>query len=200
MVILHRAVFGREYSHQVMPLPDLLLSQLLHGLQTNTGKNALYFVYFLTVIGGIMKWYIFQPGHPIYYVGTIAIDPVLCGPMWVAVKILLESMMADICDEDELRHGKRREGIFGAVFTWLEKTALSLAALGVGFSIALAGFNSELGGAQDPRIFLIMRLFLSGAPSITALFAIVALRFYPISAERASETRRKLEERRGKVS
>jgi len=108
-------------------------------------------------------------------------------------------MMADICDEDELRYGKRREGIFGAVFTWLEKTALSLAALAVGFSIALAGFNSELGGAQDPKTFLIMRLFLSGAPSLTALFAIIALRFYPISAERARETRRKLEERRGKV-
>ena len=106
-----------------------------------------------------MKWYIFQPGHPIYYVGTnaidpvILIDPVLCGPMWVAVKTLLESMMADICDEDELRHGKRREGIFGAVFTWLEKTVLSLAALGVGFSIALAGFNSELEGAQAPGHF-----------------------------------------------
>ncbi len=168
-------------------------------------KNALYFVYTLTVIGGVMKWYIFQPGHNIIFVGTVAIDPVilidplLCGPMWVAVKILLESMMADICDEDELRYGKRREGIFGAVFTWLEKTALSLAALAVGFSIALAGFNSELGGAQDPKTFLIMRLFLSGAPSLTALFAIIALRFYPISAERARETRRKLEERRGKV-
>jgi len=168
-------------------------------------KGALYFVYSLTLIGGIMKWFIFQPGHNIFYIGTVAIDPIilidpiLCGPMWVAVKILLESMMADICDEDELRYGKRREGVFGAVFTWLEKTALSLAALGVGFTIYLAGFNSELGGDQDPKTFLIMRLFLAGATSITALFAIIALRFYPITPERAHETRLKLEERRGKV-
>ena len=69
-----------------------------------------------------MKWFIFQPGHTLIYIGTVAIDPVilidplLCGPMWVAVKILLESMMADICDEDELKYGKRREGVFGAVF------------------------------------------------------------------------------------
>ncbi|MFC1568716.1 MFS transporter [bacterium] len=168
-------------------------------------KGALYFVYSLTVFGGMMKWFIFQPGHQIFYIGTVAIDPIilidplLCGPMWVAVKILLESMMADICDEDELLHGKRREGVFGAVFTWLEKTALSLAALGVGLSIWLAGFNHELGGNQDPKTFLIMRLFLAGAPAITALFAIVALKFYPITAERANETRRQLEERRGKV-
>ena len=45
-----------------------------------------------------------------------------------------------------------------------------------------------------------MRLFLSGAPAITALFAILALKFYPITAETASETRRNLEERRGKVT
>jgi GPH family glycoside/pentoside/hexuronide:cation symporter len=169
-------------------------------------KNALYMVYALNVFGGIMKWFIFQPGHNLYYIGTVAIDPIilidplLCGPMWVAVKILLESMMADICDEDELRYGQRREGVFGAVFSWLEKSALSLASLGVGLTIWLAGFRSELGGAQDPNTFLIMRLFLSGATSITALFAIIALKFYPITAERAYETRRKLEERRGNVT
>ncbi|MBN2011661.1 MFS transporter [candidate division KSB1 bacterium] len=180
---------------------------IITGIADKFGKKAaLYFVYALTVFGGFMKWFIFTPGHHIYYAGSVAIDPIilidplLCGPMWVAVKILLESMMADICDEDELKFGKRREGVFGAVFTWLEKTALSLAALGVGFSIWLAGFNAELGGNQDPKTFLIMRLFLSGAPAITALFAIIALKYYPITAEHASETRRQLEERRGKVT
>ncbi len=169
-------------------------------------KQALYFVYSLSVLGGIMKWFIFQPGHTLIYIGTVAIDPVilidplLCGPMWVAVKILLESMMADICDEDELKYGKRREGVFGAVFSWLEKTALSISAFCVGLTVWLAGFHSELGGHQDPQTFLIMRLFLAGATSITALFAIVALKFYPITAERAQETRRKLEERRGRAT
>ena len=33
-----------------------------------------------------------------------------------------------------------------------------------------------------------------------ALFAIIALKFYPITAERAHETRRMLEERRGNVA
>jgi GPH family glycoside/pentoside/hexuronide:cation symporter len=169
-------------------------------------KQALYFVYGLSVFGGIMKWFIFQPGHQLFFIGTVAIDPVilidplLCGPMWVAVKILLESMMADICDEDELRYGQRREGIFGAVFSWLEKTALSLSALGVGLTVWLAGFHSELGGHQAPNTFLTMRLFLAGATSIPAIFAIIALIFYPITAHRAQETRRQLEERRGKAT
>jgi GPH family glycoside/pentoside/hexuronide:cation symporter len=171
------------------------------------GKSGcLYFVYSLTVVGGIMKWFIFTPGHHLMYIGTIAIDPIilidpiLCGPMWVAVRILLSSMMADVCDEDELLYGKRREGVYGAVFSWLEKTALSLSALGVGLTIWLSGYHSALGGNQDPKTFLIMRLFLSGAPTITAIFALIALKFYPITAQRAGETRRKLEERRGKIT
>jgi GPH family glycoside/pentoside/hexuronide:cation symporter len=163
-------------------------------------------VYGLTVFGGIMKWFIFTPGHHLYYIGKIAIDPVilidpiLCGPMWVAVKIMLASMMADVCDDDELRYGKRREGMFGGAFSFLEKTAWSLSIVGTGLTLWLSGFHSELGGNQAPRTFTIMRLFLAGAPAITAVFAILAIRFYPITAERAAETRRILEERRGAIS
>ncbi len=169
-------------------------------------KGSLYFVYSLMVFGGIMKWFIFQPGHHIYYIGKIGIDPIilidplLCGPMWVAVKIMLASMMADICDEDELRYGNRREGMFGAVFSWVEKTTISLSYLGTGLALAWSGFNSKLGGNQTPETFTSMRLFLAGAPTLAALFALVTLKFYPITAERATETRRKLEERRGTVA
>jgi GPH family glycoside/pentoside/hexuronide:cation symporter len=119
-------------------------------------KGSLYFVYGLMVLGGIMKWFIFTPGHHLYYIGKIAIDPVilidpiLCGPMWVAVKIMLASMMADICDDDELRYGKRREGMFGGAFSFLEKTAWGLSAVGSGLTLWLSGYNSTLGGNPAP--------------------------------------------------
>ena len=156
--------------------------------------------------GGVMKWFIFTPGHTIYNLNlgftmlrfdpVILIDPLLCGPMWVAVKIMLGSMMADICDEDELNHGQRREGIFGAVFSWLEKMVVSLAYLGTGLALSFAAFNPDLGGDQAPETFFKMRLFLSGAPTITALLAIVAVYFYPINAERAKHTSLTLKNRR----
>ena len=170
------------------------------------GKSgSLYFVYSLMVFGGIMKWFIFTPGHPIFHLGKIAIDPVilidplLCGPMWVGVKIMLASMMADICDEDELKHGQRREGMFGGVFAWIEKMVLSLAYLGTGLALSFAHFNPTLGGNQSPETFTRMRLFLASAPALTAVFALVALKFYPITATRAAATRKQLEARRGTV-
>jgi GPH family glycoside/pentoside/hexuronide:cation symporter len=171
------------------------------------GKTGvLYFVYALTVVGGVLKWFIFTPGHQIYYVGGVAIDPIilidplLCGPMWVAVRILLYSMMADVCDDDELRHEKRREGMFGAVFSWLDKSVWSLSALCVGFSLWLSGYDAALGGNQTPQTFLVMRLVLAGSPTITAIFAIIVLKLYPITAHSAKETRRILEERRGRIT
>jgi GPH family glycoside/pentoside/hexuronide:cation symporter len=168
-------------------------------------KGSLFFVYGLMVFGGIMKWFIFTPGHTIFYLGKVAIDPILlldpllCGPMWVAVKIMLASMMADICDEDEMEHGQRREGMFSAVFSWIEKMVVSLAMMMTGFALALANFNPDLGGDQAPETFTRMRLFLAGAPTLTAVMAIVALIYYPITAKRAEETRRILEERRGAI-
>lgn len=168
-------------------------------------KGGLYFVYILMVIGGIAKWFIFQPGHTIYDMNLgfttlavdpyILIDPLLCGPMWVAVKILLASMMADICDDDELKNNQRREGVFGAVFSWLEKMVVSLAFLGTGIALSLSGFDESLGGAQSAETYTSMRLFLAGAPTITAIMAIIIVYFYPINEARARETRRILDER-----
>jgi GPH family glycoside/pentoside/hexuronide:cation symporter len=119
--------------------------------------------------------------------------------MWVGVKIMLASMMADICDEDELKHSQRREGMFGGVFAWIEKMVLSLAYLGTGLALSFAHFNPTLGGNQSPETFTRMRLFLASAPALTAVFALVALKFYPITAARAAATRKQLEARRGTV-
>ncbi|MEM6552251.1 MAG: MFS transporter [Planctomycetota bacterium] len=162
-------------------------------------KRALFVVYGLTVVGGIAKWFIFTPGRDTLTIGptqfdpVLMIDPMLCGPMWVAVKILLASMMADICDEDELKHGLRREGMFAAVFSWLEKCVVSAAFFGTGLALGLSGFDVALGAEQSEATFTKMRLFLAGAPALTALLAIAALAFYPITADSAAETRRQLD-------
>jgi GPH family glycoside/pentoside/hexuronide:cation symporter len=169
-------------------------------------KGALVFVYCLMMAGAVAKWFVFQPGHPLIDLGfvqlspVLLIDPLLCGPMWVAVKILLASMMADICDSDELQHGSRREGMFGAVFSWLEKMIVSLAFFGTGVALSLSGFAVDLGAEQSASTFLSMRLFLSFAPGLTALAALIVLHWYPINREVAAQTRMELEARRGAVS
>lgn len=167
-------------------------------LSNRYGKHiTLGLTFLLVLIGAFGKWYLFTPGHP----WKILLDPVLCGPVWVAIYALTRSMLADICDEDELRHGFRREGVFGAVFSWVEKTGYSFGFLGAMVILRLTGFDAaNPGGVQTDQTILSMRLVFALATAAWAILALVLLAFYPLTRKRAYEIRDQLEARRGAVS
>lgn len=158
-------------------------------------KNTVIAIYCLVILAGIGKWFIYTPG-----IGwLLLLDPILSGPILVAITMVLPSMMADACDEDELEHGQRREGVFGAVFIWIQKVGVAIAFLGAGYALDRVGFDVKLGGHQSPETFFWMRALLAGATSLTAVLAMIVAFFYPITRGRAAETRRQLEARRGAV-
>ena len=169
---------------------------LLAWMSKRIGKRAtILAIYALVVVAGVGKWFLFTPGIGWW----LLIDPLLSGPVLVAITMVIPSMMADVCDDDELKHGQRREGMFGAVFMWMQKTGIALAFLGTGLALNYVGFDSKLGGHQTPETFFWMRALLAGATSLTAAIAVVVVFFYPITRERAEATRRELEARRGAV-
>lgn len=51
------------------------------------------------------------------------------------------SMVADVCDEEELNSGKRREGSYYAVFWWFLKMGMALASLVTGLLIVFTQFD-----------------------------------------------------------
>jgi glycoside/pentoside/hexuronide:cation symporter, GPH family len=178
--------------------------------------------YALTFLGSIGKWVLFTPdswpmfealdrfldgltifGHSLATPGNawhLVLDPLLCAPVWVAIHVLTISMLADICDDDELKHGFRREGIFGAIHSWIQKLGSSCAMLATFWSLHLTGFDAALGGAQKPEAILGMRLILSISTAVWAVAAIALLCFYPLTSARAYANRDALEARRGKVT
>lgn len=175
----------------------LLSVPLLARVSGHLGKErTLIAVLGLVAIGAIARWWIYHPGAG----WLLVLDPILGGgALWVAMNMVVQSMFADICDDDELASGQRREGLFGAVFSWLMKTGISLAFLLSGLVLNLVGFESARGGNQSEGAILGMRFFLSAVPAIAAVGCILMLRRYPISRERAAQTRRLLEQRRGAV-
>lgn len=149
----------------------------------------------LVLVGSLGKWLLFTPGNPL----KILLDPLLCGPVWIAINVLTPSMLADICDEDELRGGLRREGVFGAIFSWIQKVGYSTAFFGAFVSLKMTGFDAALGGAQSPDTILRLRLILTLSTAAWALLAFVLLAIYPLNRRRAHEIRAALEARRGAV-
>lgn len=167
----------------------------LTALSRRLGKErTLMAVLGLLIVGALARWWIFRPGAGWWLV----LDPILGGgALWVAMNMVIQSMFADICDEDELASGQRREGLFGAVFSWLFKTGVSLAFLLSGSVLQLIGFDATRKADQLPHAILGMRLFLTLAPAVGAVVCIFLLARYPLSRARATETRRLLEARRG---
>ncbi len=169
----------------------------VNWLARRYGKHgALEITFGLVLLGAAGKWYLFTPGHP----WKILFDCLLCGPVWVAVYTLTPSMLGDIFDDDELRHGFRREGVFGALLFWVQKTGSSFGFLGAMFMITLTGFdNTTPGAVPTADSILSMRLVFTFSTAVWAVLALTILKFYPLNRKRAEEIRTALEARRGRV-
>jgi GPH family glycoside/pentoside/hexuronide:cation symporter len=169
---------------------------VLSWLATRTGKRgAMFIVLGLAAAGGVAKWFIYTPALPYLFL----LDPILSGPIWVALGVIVPAMMADLCDVDEYEHGKRREGVFGAVFSWIQKVGFSVTFLFSGLAIWLSGFDEQLGANQPPQAIFVIRLCFAGFSVLAMLGGMAFLCFYNVTERRAYEVRRLLEERRGKA-
>ena len=62
-----------------------------------------------------------------------------------------------------------------------------------------SGGDSQLGGNQSPETFFWMRFSFAAVTVVSAICGVLVALRYPITKERALETRRLLEERRGLV-
>lgn len=159
-------------------------------------RTTLVACFVLVLLGAAGKWFLFTPGN----MWKIMIDPFFCGPVWIAINVLTPSMFADVCDDDELKHGQRREGTFGAIFSWVQKTGYSLAFFGTGLALDFSGFDAKLKGAQTDSAIHSLRVIFTSSTALWAIVAIALLAFYPISKAVAYRTRDALEARRGRIS
>jgi GPH family glycoside/pentoside/hexuronide:cation symporter len=96
------------------------------------------------------------------------------------------SMIADICDEDELHNGVRREGSYSAVYSWWLKFAVSSAYLVAGFLLASTGFNEKVAIQSADTLFW-LRFWEIGVPAMLCFVGYFLLRNYPLTEQRAYE-------------
>jgi Na+/melibiose symporter-like transporter len=87
--------------------------------------------------------------------------------------------------------------MYGSMHRWIEKAMGSLAIILTGGVLAVAGFHT--GEAQQSSgTVLTLRLAYVFVPIVAVALALIALRYFPLTPERAAAVRRELEARRGK--
>jgi GPH family glycoside/pentoside/hexuronide:cation symporter len=150
----------------------------------------------LSIVGYALKWVGYNPEHPYWLLFAAPLVAFGTGSLFT----LMGSMIADICDYDELQTGQRREGVFGAIYWWMVKVGMALAGLLTGILLKISGFDVALASAQPEKTLFLLRVFDVGIPIISSAIAIIIMATYKITEERAHEIRVELERRRGKIT
>ena len=174
----------------------LVVIPLTGSLATRLGKRRTFFLTIsISLLGYALKWIGYNPDHPYWLLFAAPLVAFGTGSLFT----LMGSMIADVCDYDELKTGRRREGVFGAIYWWMVKIGMALAGLLTGVMLNASGFNVDFDAQSQTTLFL-LRVFDVGVPLLTSGLAIVIMFTYPISEQRAYDIRAELEARRGKLA
>jgi GPH family glycoside/pentoside/hexuronide:cation symporter len=154
-------------------------------------KKAFIWSQSISIIGYILLWFLFVPGKPYLFLFALPFFSFGIGSLFT----LMMSMTSDVIDIDELNTGKRREGIFGAIYWWMVKFGLAIAGLLSGLILTLVDFKSGA-PTQTYESMFGLRIFFSGLPILGTLIAIWVMRDYDVTEERTLEISAELAKRK----
>ncbi len=154
-------------------------------------KKAFLVCQGISVFGYILLWFLFIPGKPYMFIFALPFFSFGIGSLFT----LMMSMTADVCDMDELISGKRREGIFGAIYWWMVKFGFAIAGLLTGIIMSFVDFHPGA-ATQAEGAVTGLRLFFSGIPIFGTLVAMWVMRNYDLTEEKAREIKKELDSRK----
>ena len=188
---------GAQYagwSGTLTTVSNFLVISLVTWLGTRIGKRQTFYLCIgISILGYGLKWVCYDPAHPLLLLLPTPFIAFGLGCLFT----VMPSMIADVCDLDELETHERREGMFGSIFWWVVKLGMALALAGGGVLLNATGFDVALEGAQTARTIYLMRLFDVIVPMVSSALAIWAIATHTLTEEKAYRVRRQLEERRG---
>lgn len=202
------------WAHTCAVVAGIFATFTINRLATRVEKKTLLIgALSVSFVGGLLSWVMYSPDLPTgnllgwvpdaapllggqnWPIHPLAISYALIFPGLAGLLIMSNSMIADVCDIDELQTGQRREGMYWAVFNWIQKTAISVALLFGGVILDVVGFDSTPNAVQSPEAIFKMRmaylLVVCGGVGIAiAIVACIPLNKKRIMGVRAELARR----------
>ena len=155
-------------------------------------KKAFMLSQSISILGYIMLYLLFIPGKPWMYIIALPFFSFGIGSLFT----IMMSMTADVIDVDELNSGKRREGVFGAIYWWMVKVGFAIAGALSGVMIAAVGFNPDLTTVEQQSAVDGLHAFFCFFPTFGTLAAMWIMRNYSIDETRANEIKALLKSRK----
>ena len=195
------------WAHTLAVICGIIAVVVINRLADRFEKKTLLIGALLcSFLGGLLSWVLYDPGLPtVNLIGWLPGDHrwpfhplsfsyALIWPGLAGLLIMSNSMIADVCDIDELKTGQRREGMYWAVFNWIQKTAISIALLFSGVILDVVGFDAELHTQTETAIFRMRLAYLLVVCGGVGL-AIFIVALIPLNRRRIEAVREELEQR-----
>ncbi|MEM8668291.1 MAG: MFS transporter [Planctomycetota bacterium] len=165
---------------------SFLVIPIVAAISKKIGKRKTFLIsQSISIIGYVLFWFLFVPGKPYLFLIALPFHSFGIGGLFT----LMMSMTADVCDVDEYKTGKRREGVLGAVYWWMVKFGHAFAGLLAGTILWFVGFDAD--AVTDSALFG-LRFFYTFLPIAGVCGAIAIMWGYDITEEKAAETRAEL--------
>ncbi|CAM1371647.1 MFS transporter [Tenacibaculum xiamenense] len=155
-------------------------------------KKAFMLSQAISIIGYSMMYFLFIPGKPWMYIIALPFFSFGIGSLFT----IMMSMTADVIDIDELNSGKRREGIFGAIYWWMVKVGFAIAGALGGVIIWAVGFEAGVPTTEQPGAIDGLHAFFCFFPVLGTIGAMWVMKDYDVSEERSNEIRAELDRRK----
>lgn len=150
-------------------------------------KKAFLICQGISVLGYILLWFFFIPSKPYMFLFALPFFSFGIGSLFT----LMMSMTADVCDQDELESGKRREGVLGAIYWWMVKFGFAIAGLLTGVIMSAISFDPGA-NIQPAGAVTGLRLFFSGIPILGTLIAMWVMWDYDLTEKKVKEIKEQL--------
>jgi Na+/melibiose symporter-like transporter len=158
-------------------------------LSKRTSKRTGYIAGGVLWVVVMLLSFAITPSHPAFVMYVFA---ALVGLGTGGIVVMVYAIFPDIPDVDELRSGRRREGTYAAIFTFMRKLSSAVALFLVAQAIDLAGYTPPLeqvvDGAtrlvQQPQrdsFILVLRLVFALMPVFFVLVGLLFAARYPLT-------------------
>ncbi|MFI3249717.1 MAG: MFS transporter [Eubacteriales bacterium] len=111
--------------------------------------------------------------------------------------VIVVPMIADCTDYEIYRSGNYIPGMIGTLFSFVDKMVSSLATVIIGLSLAMIGFGEiqpSLETPNSPEILAVSVFLLVGMPILGWVISLIAMKFYPLTAEKMCEIQGEIEQ------
>jgi len=170
-------------------LGAFIFAPLLVRLSKRVGKREAYILCAIINALVALSWYLSGPGESYVLVGLRGF---VMGLPFAGNVLLAMSMLTDAIDYDYRKHGVRREGVYTAFYSFVEKLAGAFGPLMVGLLLSAAGFNRDLPpkAAQSPEVVAALLLGMAAIPALSSALAASIIWFFRLDQAKLEQVTR----------